>query len=403
MVVAPKAIIGVWEQHIHDLLFPIFGQWTLTGTKKQRQQVWDSYIEHTKTDPGILICNWAGLKPNREYLLDIVWDHIIADEAHYAKNRKAERTKALKYIRAKTKRGLTGTPVINRPDELWSLLNWLKPKEYSSYWKFFNRYVHWTKHYLGFREVHGPINLEELRDKIKPLYIRRLKSDVLKELPDKYYTDVPVELTKQQRTAYEDMRKDSLAWVGSQDDEALPAPTVLAKLTRLRQFAVTYCSVDEDGHAHMTEPSAKLDALIEIIEDTDEPIVVFDQFKQSIMLASERLDNKDIDHRVITGDVPHDQREEAIRDFQMDRDVRVILLTMQTGGAGITLHRASTAVFLSRSWSPAVNEQAEDRLHRIGQKAAVQIITLTAKDTVDSVVEEALERKKSWIKKILGG
>jgi SNF2 family DNA or RNA helicase len=357
---------------------------------------------------GVLIINWEAIRLIPR-LQAIEWDYIIADEAHNAKNRKAKRTRALKRFKAKHKRALTGTPLVNRPDELWSLLNWLYPKDFRSYWRFFEDFVDYKVIYpYGYKEVRGVKNVEKLREAISLFTLRRTKAEVLPELPEKYYTTLRVDLTKQQRKAYDEMKRDSLAWLDQQpDDQPLPAPTVLAQLTRLRQFASAYCSIEfgwtqHDHQVTMSEPSSKLDALMELLENMgDEPVVVFSQFKQLVNLAGLRLDAAGIRYNAFTGDTPERLRAKRIEEFQ-NGDVRVFLATIQAGGVGITLHRASTAVFLDRSWSPAMNLQAEDRLHRIGQKSAVQVISIQASQTVDQVVESALQRKALWFRKILG-
>jgi SNF2 family DNA or RNA helicase len=152
----------------------------------------------------------------------------------------------------------------------------------------------------------------------------------------------------------------------------------------------------------MSEPSSKLDALMELVGNMgDEPVVVFSQFKQLIRLAERRMVDAGISHVTFTGDTPERERGGMIEDFQEGK-VRVFLATIQAGGVGITLHHASTAIFLDKTWSPAQNLQAEDRLHRIGQENAVQIINIAATKTVDQVVESTLQRKARWFREILG-
>jgi len=398
LIICPNTVKSVWEDTLKA--FGYYGPlMTLNGTT--RSQI-------ANFDGGVLIVNWEALA-RIPRLSVIEWDYVIADEAHYAKNRKVKRTKALKMLRAKHKRALTGTPLVNKPDELWSLLNWLYPDAYRSYWRFFERYVSYEiKYPYGYKEIRGVKNVETLRKEISAFTIRRLKKDVLPQLPDKYYTTLRVDLSPQQRRAYDAMKEDSLAWLEQEpQDQPLPAPTVLAQLTRLRQFASAYCTIEFgwtqfDHQVTMSEPSSKLDALMELLADMgDEPVVVFSQFKQLVNLAKQRLDTAGIPTWIMTGDTPESERANIISAFQQGQG-RVFIATIQSGGVGNTLHRASTAIFLDRTWSPAINLQAEDRLHRIGQENAVQIINIQADDTVDQVVEETLDRKWSWIRKILG-
>lgn len=406
LIVCPNSVKSTWETAIPQF-FPTREVLTLSGSTKRR-------IDEYGT--GFLIVNWEALRTMPQ-LQVIEWDWIVADEAHKAKNRKAKQTRYLKRLRTTFKRALTGTPVVNRPDELWSILNWLYPKEFRSYWRFFEEFVEYEIGYPGgYKIVTGYKNLEKLHAILEPIMCRRLKEDVLPDLPDKYYTTLKVDLLPKQRRAYDAMKNDSLAWLEMlPEDKPLPAPSVLAQLTRLRQFASGYCEIeapnvmqswadasDRKVHVVMTEPSSKLDALMELLDDTDEQVVVFTQFKQLAYLAAERMRAVDISVTMFTGDTPDRMRRFAIDDFVKGR-TRVFLATAQAGGLGIDgLQVASTVIFLDRSWSPATNIQAEDRLWRHGQENAVHVIDIAANDTVDQVVEEKLALKRSWMKAILG-
>jgi len=374
LVVCPKSVIPVWQQHFHWLLPELMAK-------------------------QVVITNYEQIRVDPSRYMSTYWQYIIVDEAHFIKSRNALRTKAVKRLRAHYKRALTGTPVVNRPDEMWSILNWLWPQEYKSYWKFFELFCeYWTHPTIGYKKVTGVKNVAALHGMLEGRMLRRLKHDVLIELPDKYYTTIPVTLGTAQHRVYEEMRKESLAWVGEHENEPIAAPVVIARLQRLRMFAGAYAERFE-GHVRLTEPSAKLDALDDILADTEGPVVVFSMFRQMIDLASARIKEP---HSVLTGKTPQAQRGQMVGDFQ-DGTTNVFLGTIPAGGVGITLHRASTVVFLDRSWSPADNVQAEDRLHRIGQKNAVQVILLAAENTVDQQVEAKLELKWSWIRKMLGG
>jgi SNF2 family DNA or RNA helicase len=393
LIVCPKSVISVWTDHIAWLL-PKAEVYSSAQTMKPLG-------EHIQ----FVVTNYEQVRIHNGAYMRVFWDYVVSDEAHYLKNRKALRTRATKRLRAKYKRALSGTPMVNRPDELWSILNWLYPSRFKSYWKYFEyfvRYVQLVGPHGSYKKIVGPKNVDELKEILEPFMLRRLKRDVLKELPEKYYTHLRVEMSSQQRRAYEEMRKESLAWVGSHEDEPVPAPMVVARLTRLRQFAAAYAYRDDEGNMRMSEPSCKLDALMELLEDTEEPIVVYSQFKQMIKMAEVRLAKAKIPFVSLTGDTPNSERGNLVQRFQTGK-VRVFLGTTKAGGVGITLHRASTVVFLDRSWSPADNLQAEDRLHRIGQKNAVQVIIIQSDAKVDQDVEAKLDLKWSWIKTILGG
>jgi SNF2 family DNA or RNA helicase len=218
------------------------------------------------------------------------------------------------------------------------------------------------------------------------------------------------------------MRYDMLAWVGEHQDQPMAAPVVIAQLNRLQQFACAYgqmvtkikrtrnceeCSPEPcNGHSfealQLIDPSSKLDATVEIIEDNEnEQIVVFAQSKQVINMLCARLEKKKISVAKLTGDTKQQDRDGLIDGFQAGK-YRVFAATIRAGGEGITLTAARTVIFVDRDWSPSKNKQTEDRLHRIGQKNAVQVIDLVARDTVDLGRIQQIQLKWSWLQKLLG-
>lgn len=430
LIIAPLSVLDVWSSHLQD--------WA----PELRVRVIDPKAREALflKEAHVYVVHWDALRRMPE-LCERSWFHVIADEAHRAKNRKAQQTQALKKIRAEHKTALTGTPADDKPHDLWSILNWLYPKDFTSYWKFYNDHVDFKVHPKGgYKVITGVRNVDALHRKIRKFYFRRLKSEVT-ELPEKYYTEMPVNLLPAQRRAYDQMRKDMLAWVGEHEDEPLAAPTVISKLMRLQQFAISSCMTEviwkqreqnfieqrnlalgkwqpqhhPDGRApwqnhtwiqarvvRMVEPSAKLDKLMELIEDhPNESFVVFSQFKQAINLLAQRCTQSEISCGVYTGDTNKEDRDNIVRQFQAGR-LRVFAGTIRAGGEGITLHKSSTVVFVDRDWSPSKNRQAEDRLHRVGQKNAVQVIDLVARDTVDRGRLQTIEQKWKFIRQLLG-
>jgi SNF2 family DNA or RNA helicase len=412
LVVTLNSAKSVWEDEIADA-FPDVPCVILD--RKNRQQSWQ---EFTDNGWGFLVVHWDvvgsritkidGKPVDQLYmpqLRSIEWDYIIADEATAIKNRQAKRTKAFKKIKGKHKRALTGKPIVNRPDEAWSLLNWMDRKEWPSYWKFFDAYVNSTEDYFGYKHVIGPKNTEDFRARIEPYSVFVKKSDVLPHLIKLPPQIIRLNLEPEQLRAYKEMESNDFAWIGSQDPyKPLPAPTVLARLTRLRQFCTAYATLDPDtDQVLLTEPSSKLDALMDILESSDEPIVVFTQYRQLLELATRRFEKAKVSFVEFHGGVTDEDRKTAVKSFQQEDGPRVFISTIQSGGMGITLTRAATAVFLDRSWSPAMNQQAEDRIHRYGQTRPVHIILLQARGTVDEVVEARLQMKAEWFRQMFEG
>lgn len=410
LVVTLKSVMSSWEDH--------FQEWNpqlkiLTIDSKNRTAFTASITSGTY---DVYICHWEALRLMPE-LQRRKWFHVIADETHKIKNRKAQMTQAFKKIPAEYKTAMSGTWADNNPDDGWSTLNYLYPKEWGSYWNFYNHHVIFQEHGVGFcfdcqkthknkyRVISGVEDAEGLHQRMDPFYVRRTKEEVLKDLPEKYYTQINVELHPQQRRAYNEMRSNMLAWVGKHQDEPIAAPIVVAQLIRLQQFAVGYAQIVElkNGKTavQLGEPSSKLDAVMEIIEQSKGQIVVFGQSKQAIMMLEARLKKENITNGILTGDTKQEDRGRLVKEFQ-DHKLRVFAGTIKAGGVGLTLTAASTLVFLDRTWSPSANKQAEDRLHRIGQKNGVQIIDLVANDTIDAGRLQRLELKWEWIRQILG-
>ncbi len=348
---------------------------------------------------------------------------ILVHNCHGLQNRKSKQTKSAKEFKSVYKTGLSGTPAFDKPDDLWSILNWLYPDHWSSYWRYYNRHIIYTD-YNGYRTIVGVAHANELQQQMSGFYLRRKKEEVLLDLPEKYNTKIEVDLHPKQARAYESMRRDLVAWVGEHEDEPISAPIVIAQLTRLQQFSDAYGEIltvkkrrraqselerqksgewvpYEEQQMFLTEPSTKLDALIQTIESTVEQVVVFSQFSQVIKLLGKRLESGHISHGLFIGETSTSDRKRIIDEFQSGK-LKVFAGTIAAGGTGITLTAASTVVFIDRSWSAANNLQAEDRLHRIGQKNAVQVIDIISRGTIDAKRHEEIDLKWSWIKQLLG-
>jgi SNF2 family DNA or RNA helicase len=398
------------------------------------------FFESLFTDAhDVYIVHWQVLRLMPE-LADIEWFHVIGDECHALQNRKSKQTLAAKKLKAYYKTGLSGTPAYDKPDDLWSILNWLYPKFWSSFWRYYNEHVLFVES-NGYRVIVGVHNVEKLQQEMSGFYLRRRKQDVLLDLPDKYYTEIQVTLDPKQKRAYDTMKRDMLAWVGENENEPIAAPVVIAQLTRMQQFSDAFGELEqfnyrkrevltaerlaylikhnriqanEDGtypefiwtehegvRMVLSEPSSKLDAVMDILASTGEQIVVFSQFSQVIELLGARLRKAGITHGIFVGATSSDDRKDIIKKFQAGA-IQVFAGTIAAGGIGITLTSASTVVFIDRSWSASLNIQAEDRCHRIGQKNAVQIIDIISRDTLDMKRIKKINLAWSWIRKLIG-
>lgn len=232
--------------------------------------------------------------------------------------------------------------------------------------------------------IYGTQHLGGLREETGKFIIRRTKKEVLPFLPDKYYRRSLLEMQPDQRKLYNEMEQELRILLDT--GEPLYSTNVLSCLTRLRQINL------DPKIVGVTASSAKTEFLMDLVEGTDEKIVIFSCFERYIHLLS-TIFFKDIPHVVITGTVPVNNRIERVKEFQDDPSIKLCLATVQTGGEGITLTAASNVVLVDRWWNQPICDQAIDRLHRIGQKNAVQVIYPICENSVDEVLDQILERK----------
>lgn len=409
LVVAPLNTHGSWAETFRRE----------TGLKvkiiNRKKREW--FIGPKGEAADVYICHYEVLRLMPE-LRDFGWGHVIFDECHRLQNRKAKMTKSAKLIRTPYITAMSGSPVTTNPENIWSILNLLKPRTYTSYWAFYKRYVNYvTVPPQGYFKSIGPAQIwyDEGLPNLKKFFVRRLKKDVLKDLPPKVYGRIYVDLSPEQRKQYDDMKNKMIAWLETQDDteRPLPAPAVIAQLQRLQMFALGTAHIDEKNKVALRDPSTKVDAVIELLEDNpDEQFVIFTQFKGPLRILKRRFEtHKKPDGRTpdpitygsFTGDDHPRMRALHKREF-IDGTRRVLLGTIASGGVGVDglQHASSNVIFLDRAWSPAINEQAEDRLHRGGQRSVVNVIDVLARHTVDFQRLDRIEMKKAWIKKMLG-
>jgi SNF2 family DNA or RNA helicase len=400
LVVCPNSVTGVWKREVEKWskgkqLVEIINGRNAPLRKKQ--------LSSAVEDNRWIVINWEKLRIMPE-LADIKWCAVIADEAHRAKNRKAQQTKALWKLRAELQLALSGTPLMNSPSELWALLKWIEPTTYTSYWAFYDHYVDFYEGYFGKVET-GVRDPDALRFELANKLARRTKAEVL-DLPEITRQVVSVPMKPYQRKLYETAEKElwiKVAQEATEGDtsaqkllenpgELFLLPNAAARCTRLRQIASSPSLLGGD------DVSCKLDAAVEIIKDADpsKQFVVFSLFKDTVKLLESRLESKGISCDTITGDTDANVRTDIINRFQ-NEDFRVIVMTQATGGVGITLTAADTVIFVEQSWVPADNEQAEARLHRIGQVNNVQSILLQAENTLDDGKVATTNRAKELI------
>ncbi len=412
LVVAPLNTFDSWREKYHEQS-PTSD--VVVIDRKDRS----SFVDAIRRKQGdVFVMHWDALRVTPE-LRQFYFNTIIADEAHRASNRKAQATLALKKLATEHKLAMSGTLTGDKPENLWSTLNWLYPKEYPSYWRF--RKHHCVEQLVptagnphGYTQIVGVQNIPELMHKIEPFYVRHLKREaccphhpegVMSWLPDVTHDRIWVDLSPQQRRVYEEMRKEMVAWVGEHEDSPLVAGVVVAQMVRLSQIALATPFIDESsGAIQLSMPSSKISACMELLNDhPDKQFVVFSASKKACYLAAQEFERVGITAEVLSGDTPDSQRAGMVRRFN-DGGFRVFIGVIAAAAEGIDglQHTCDTGIFLDRSWSTIKNKQAEERLDRPGQKNATNIIDIMARGTLDFGRYQRLELKWSWIKSILG-
>lgn len=333
----------------------------------------------------VQIVSWDGLhKLNSGY----AWDCIIADEAHYAKNREARRSRALMSLRARVRVALTGTPILNRPIELWNILHWLRPDLWpeKSFWPYARRYCAAHRGPFGW-DFGGASHLDELAGHLRHLMIRRLKADVLTELPAKRRQIVELD-TRMDR----ELRDKMAAMEARLDYEAQ---------ARGLEDAVSVAWQDMAGLRH-DMARAKLPAAVDFLADAaigSGKLVVMAHHRD--VLESLQRELEDFRPVLIYGGMTDKARQEAVDGFQRRGEVRIFLGQIQAAGVGITLTAASHVAFVELEWTPGLMSQAEDRCHRIGQHDAVLVQHLVLPGSLDARLAKTLVAKQRVIDKTL--
>lgn len=416
LVVAPNSVKGSWANETR--IWTDRTPYVLGGgvTPKNKRIALD---EIAADESALVIVNYeslaslSALKPfgsaqvtkkqaERKPLNDYTWTVMIADEAHKLKDPTSQQTRAANYLRQQTIKAhaLTGTPIVNDADDLWSIMHFVAPAEWPSRSRYRELYCYCTPGWHGGIENHGvrPEMLPYLDLLLQPRMLRRTKDEVLPFLPEKQHTTITLPLTKEQRKMYREMEKQGVAF--TDEGGILVGADPLTKLQRMREVASAVPITNDDyGIVALDRPSNKLDWILDAMQSLD-CLVIYAESAKLIKFLARSL--RDEGYRVgeIHEAIVPEQRTDWVADFQAG-DLDIMCITTGAGAEGITLTRASTLVFAQRSWSNVANRQSEDRIHRIGQDRGTNIITLESEDTVDEHVTRVAADKEVNMQKIV--
>jgi superfamily II DNA or RNA helicase len=340
--------------------------------------------EVAAVDCALLVANYAQLRLNAAWFKSAPWDVVVLDEGQFIKNPTSQMAVAARALAARHRLVLTGTPIENRLSDLWSLFAFAQPGLLGAQAAFRRQY-----------DEKDPAALARLHRRVRHFLLRRTKAQAAPDLPPRTEDDLVVELEPGQRQLYDaELKRARAQLLGIETARALDQVrfNILASLLRLRQICCHPALVDP---AHAALPSAKLEALLERLEelrDEGHQVLVFSQFVGMLELIRARLATGGIGHLMLTGAT--ENRAELVEEFQRDRTKTVFLLSLKAAGFGLNLTAASYAILYDPWWNPAVEAQAIDRTHRIGQTRPVIAYRLLADNTVEQKIR-ALQQEKA--------
>lgn len=391
LVVCPVSLKHNWANEIEK--FTRFNYMVLEGTPSMRSRQLAEYED--MPGPKVLIINYEQVKPHLTSINKLKFDMVAADEAHYLKNYKAQRTKAFQKIITNSHMMLTGTPLLNNPSELWVMLDRVAPGKWGTYWQFVRR--HCTFGGFEGKQITGAKNEAELRQKMSPIMLRRLKSEVL-DLPDVQTIVRPSMLHPEQRKVYNEIVEDLRIHEMEEEDgeQSKKIDNALVRYLRLKQVCGTLATVlgpDRDV-------SAKLDLAMDDMETfvaNDKKVVVFTQFKGVLRAYRSRIEKAHPNVKVfeLHGEIDKADRQGIINEWSATKGAAVIIGTFPVMSVGYNLVAAHTMQFLDKDYVPAINKQAVDRCNRIGASTTqpVQVYEYLAKGTAEERIEKLLEHK----------
>jgi superfamily II DNA or RNA helicase len=390
LVVAPTSVVPNWEREINKF------------APSLKTVVWQGPNRHQRVPElekaDVMITSYALLRRDEEMLQELDLRYVILDEAQHIKNPMSQTARSAKKLRSERRLALTGTPIENRLSELWSIFDFVSPGLLGELKQFEER-------------IARPIDRGDmetamrLRNTIKPFVMRRVKSDVAEDLPDKIEQEMIVPLSEEQAKLYKQIlrqvRKSVLSEVEKQG-VAKSQIQILAALTRLRQVACDPRLMKLPDTEFGAEDSGKLGALLEIIDeaiDGGHRTLVFSQFVTMLDFIREALDAEGVKYEYLDGSTK--DRMERVDRFNDDPSTPVFLISLKAGGTGLNLTGADTVIHFDPWWNPAVEDQATDRAHRIGQTKNVNVYKLIAAGTVEEKILELSQKKRELVSNVL--
>lgn len=383
IVICPTSLVYNWKSEI-ERFTPEISSLIVSGMQEQRVELISNINSY-----DLIFTSYDLIKRDIELYQNIYFRYCILDEAQYIKNSTTQNAKAVKLIKSELHFALTGTPIENSLSDLWSIFDFIMPGFLLSYNKFKEKYE------IPIVKNEDNEMLNRLHNQIKPFILRRLKKDVLKELPDKIETVSYAQMDATQKKLYtaelyklHDEYDNEISKNGFSKSQI----KILAMITRLRQICChpSLCFEDYDGE------SAKLDMCMEILTNSignNHKVLIFSQFTSMLKIIEKNLINSKIEYYKLTGATKSEERLELANKFNAD-NTPVFLISLKAGGTGLNLTGADVVIHFDPWWNISAQNQATDRTHRIGQDNKVQVFKLITKDTIEEKIELLQQNKK---------
>ncbi|MBQ7585133.1 MAG: DEAD/DEAH box helicase [Desulfovibrionaceae bacterium] len=390
LIVAPTSVCPNWEEELHRFA-PSLQVVRLKEAEDRKKMV-------QKMEKGMVLITGYGLLPReRDILAKHKWQMVVFDEAQALKNSATKRSRAASSIQAHFSLALTGTPIENRLEDLWSVFDIINPGLLGNLNEFHRRFS---------GAESGGSAAQALKMLIRPFILRRLKGQVLDDLPELTEQTIIIEPTEREAAFYESLRRRALEHV----DDGPQAKgqkrfNILTELTRLRR-ACCHASLADPNVGTLVEPvSSKLKRFLELLDEArsgGHRLLVFSQFTGHLALVREELDKLGIKYQYLDGSTPEEKRKENVAAFQRGEG-DLFLISLKAGGQGLNLTAADYVVHLDPWWNPAVEDQATDRAHRIGQKNTVTVYRLVMAHTVEEKILKLHSQKRDLAADFLEG
>lgn len=390
LVIAPASVIYNWQAEIKKFA-PELSVGVLGGSKNERHNM---LLHHNDYD--VFITSYQSLNHDLEAYHNLAFDLQILDEAQNIKNHQSITAKSVKVIKAQHRLALTGTPIENKLSELWSIFDYLMPGSLGSYVDFKKKF-----------EV--PIVKKEdkdlealLSETVAPFILRRLKKDVLTDLPAKDEEIVYVKMNKKQTELYQLQMEKIIAQLNGQDDNDFKKSRfqILAQITKLREICCDPHLLYDNYHGKSNKLLSTIDLIKNNLENGHK-ILLFSQFTSMLDILGEKLTKLKIPIFTLTGATPKEKRQEDIQRFNSLKTPSVFLISLKAGGTGINLTTADIVIHYDPWWNIAAENQATDRAHRIGQKNSVKIYKMVSQDTIEERIIKLQQKKAELAQAIL--